>query len=767
MISHKKGSLVSVIVFLLVKVVLPENDFGYEWFSKVSDPKIQCSDSEPKENEQIDPNAQEIFTVAKDCKEVDARWDYNFKSKSKVKKNGEFNGFGSISMAENVKRDLRPEHNNYKFGFRYNKCIIPFDQNIKKISGKFVNDKLEGHVRVDFHSGSFILGFAKASKFVGTLRWFGEDRKLLKLEYVGKQTLTRGEDVASKVLLLIQDHTKVKRLVTQQSSLEKRSLLTENFQQFFSCVQESEDVYHQCYAIDKIQTKVNDCLLTLKQNSQPESQAEKLFSWNLKLDQKIWNNEPKFQECSSEWKTDEITNAIKKWIKSMENTEIDPFWAEDFEGKEPWAQSSEGVVNSISIKFPDLVGRSFGLDPIYSFKVFTQRGDSLEISEEDWNKKDQMKFVAHGKSDAWRQTLLIDGLILNFGSSEPLLMIEETANKPFSVHGKIRQGTLHGNVRRFGRYITDPKSMCSKTIFNGLSFVGRYENGQITGPMWRFVVGNGTIHGIADENGRLTGNRIAYIYPDLETVYLGEFDNGIMVKAQQSTITGYRCINGVLELRFADPTGPFYHFKAPSNETFGDQPLLTDILDDKYLVVKQSNVEHEVADEGAFATRDIPKGTTITLYSGMIFTKHQIDLFNNRTAAARAARNATEDEMWYDSKYHGSLPECQKATITIPVEMGSTDIYRATLGHKLNHQFEPNCAFGGVLDSPRFGFIRAFYTLRDIKKGEELFIHYGYNVEKGPIWYRELYQKLVASKKDQNGVDLSKPDPFAGLRINE
>ncbi|TRY64354.1 hypothetical protein TCAL_03641 [Tigriopus californicus] len=766
MILKDKCTLASVIFFISVKTVLPEDDFASEWFSKVSDPKFQCSASSYEDTEPSDdPNVQEIYKIAKDCKELDARWDYNFKSKSKVKKNGMFEGVASISMAENVKRDLRPEHNNYKFGFRYNKCIIPFDQNIKKISGRFVNDKLEGHVRVDFHSGSFALGYAKGSKFVGTLRWFGEDRKLLKLEYVGKQPSKQSQEEPSTVLLLIQDEYKMKRLLTQQSSLVGRTLLTDNFQPLISCEQESEEIFHQCYVIEKVRSKINDCSIDLKQISQPESDAKKTFSWNLKSDHKVWHGQSKFKECSPEWETEAITDGIRKWIKSMENDKSDPFWAETFENREPWIENSEGLPSTISLRFPDLQGRNFASDPHYGIKITTQHGDSLKIVKENWTEKDRMEFVAQTKSNDWLQTLDIEGRLINFNTDNPLLRLKEPSNKNFYVQGKIRNGQLHGNVRRFGRYITDSQSLCSTTIFSGLSFVGRYDNGQITGPMWRFVVGNGAIYGIADENGRLTGKRIAFIYPDLETVYLGEFDNGIMVKGQQSAITGYRCVNGILELKFSEPSGPFFHFKAPTNETFGDQPLLTDILDDKYIIVKESKVEHEVADEGAFATRDIPKSTTITLYSGMYFTKQQIELYNNRTAAARAARNATADDMWYDSKYHGSMPECQGATITIPAHLGSMDSYRATLGHKLNHQFKPNCAYGGVLDSPRFGFIRAFFTLRDIKKGEELFINYGYSTETGPKWYTELYKKMLESGEIE--TDVPKPNPFGMLEIDE
>ena len=121
------------------------------------------------------------------------------------------------------------------------------------------------------------------------------------------------------------------------------------------------------------------------------------------------------------------------------------------------------------------------------------------------------------------------------------------------------------------------------------------------------------------------------------------------------------------------------------------------------------------------------------------------------------ARNLTKEdpEWWVNTKYHGSVRECG-FTIRIPPSDGPLDKYRATLGHKLNHSFKPNCEYGGVLDTPRFGLTRAFYTNRAIKKDEELFISYGYSVTGGPIWYRELYQKMVDDGENIPEKDLDR-----------
>ena len=45
-----------------------------------------------------------------------------------------------------------------------------------------------------------------------------------------------------------------------------------------------------------------------------------------------------------------------------------------------------------------------------------------------------------------------------------------------------------------------------------------------------------------------------------------------------------------------------------------------------------------------------------------------------------------------------------------------------------NHDFDPNTCYGIFL-SPRFGYIRAVYALRSIRRGEEITVNYGYNVK--------------------------------------
>lgn len=77
----------------------------------------------------------------------------------------------------------------------------------------------------------------------------------------------------------------------------------------------------------------------------------------------------------------------------------------------------------------------------------------------------------------------------------------------------------------------------------------------------------------------------------------------------------------------------------------------------------------------------------------------------------------------------------------IPSQFQSSDNYVATLGHKMNHSFTPNCEFSDLIH-PVFGYIPCTMATKAVKKGEELFVHYHYVLNDCPQWYEDLYNQL-------------------------
>ena len=66
----------------------------------------------------------------------------------------------------------------------------------------------------------------------------------------------------------------------------------------------------------------------------------------------------------------------------------------------------------------------------------------------------------------------------------------------------------------------------------------RFSRGKMTGHVWWSVLGGGWIHGPVDtQTGEVTGDKLMYIYPDMEHVLYGTFRRGAMVSAEPTTVT--------------------------------------------------------------------------------------------------------------------------------------------------------------------------------------------------------------------------------------
>ena len=65
--------------------------------------------------------------------------------------------------------------------------------------------------------------------------------------------------------------------------------------------------------------------------------------------------------------------------------------------------------------------------------------------------------------------------------------------------------------------------------------------------------------GRVDRTGQLTGNRIAYIYPDFMTALVGTFTDGVMESGQEAAITGtVEDEAGIKVPIFSKPEGHFH-----------------------------------------------------------------------------------------------------------------------------------------------------------------------------------------------------------------
>ncbi len=80
-----------------------------------------------------------------------------------------------------------------------------------------------------------------------------------------------------------------------------------------------------------------------------------------------------------------------------------------------------------------------------------------------------------------------------------------------------------------------------------------------------------------DDSWEASGDHLAFIYPDMETSFLGNFKKFVMEEAVEAEVSEVGCNeNGlVVVTKFETKQGPKYFYKPPTNESFGAGPFGT------------------------------------------------------------------------------------------------------------------------------------------------------------------------------------------------
>ena len=156
---------------------------------------------------------------------------------------------------------------------------------------------------------------------------------------------------------------------------------------------------------------------------------------------------------------------------------------------------------------------------------------------------------------------------------------------------------------------------------------------------------------------------------------------------------------------------------------FGLEPTLRDPYESSMVEIRVSNIDG--ANQGLFARQDIEINTVLAFYNG-----------------TKARPEDYEPDTWETNNYKIFDPDdMPDGTIDIPVwaQVTMTDhifififlisfsylygqdtsAYCASLAHKTNHSFLPNCQFL-VFDHPKFGLVPCISTIADINKGDEV-----------------------------------------------
>ncbi|KAM3842564.1 histone-lysine N-methyltransferase SETD7 [Diretmus argenteus] len=254
-----------------------------------------------------------------------------------------------------------------------------------------------------------------------------------------------------------------------------------------------------------------------------------------------------------------------------------------------------------------------------------------------------------------------------------------------------------------------------------LVFKGQYRDNNRCGECYIYYPDRGCVFGEVNKDGEMTGDSLAYIYPDGQTALYGSFVEGELIKARLarlvSTETG--------RMRFdVKPDSPVYSYDKSTSMCIATHSLLPDPYESQRVFVADSLIKG--AGQGLFAKTDVEPDTVMAFYNGVRITHSQVD--------------------GRDWSLNGNTISLDEDTvIDVPPPFDQTERYCASLAHKSNHSFTPNCKYDPYVH-PRFGSIKCVRTLRAVQKDEELTVAYGYDHEpsgknglEAPDWYkREL-----------------------------
>ena len=140
------------------------------------------------------------------------------------------------------------------------------------------------------------------------------------------------------------------------------------------------------------------------------------------------------------------------------------------------------------------------------------------------------------------------------------------------------------------------------------------------------------------------------------------------------------------------------------------------------------------AGEGLFLKVPAKAGSTVAFYNGVRIPPGEVSPVQN--SAYQIYLDWTASRVT-TSEFLDILPQHQ-----------SLDNYCASLGHKINHSFEPNCRWDNI-EHPTFGRVPRIVTMVDLEAGEEVTCHYMINIgeaydHKDFKWYADLWDHMSA-----------------------
>ena len=111
----------------------------------------------------------------------------------------------------------------------------------------------------------------------------------------------------------------------------------------------------------------------------------------------------------------------------------------------------------------------------------------------------------------------------------------------------------------------------------------------------------------------------------MKNVLIGEFEDGVMIKAKPAKVIAERCNDGIKEIKVSAPKSdsPIFEYRRTTRLDIGDQPTTMDPLEKMSVYIKES----QWGDDGLFAKTDIEPNEIVAYYSGIFWNATEMELF--------------------------------------------------------------------------------------------------------------------------------------------
>jgi len=178
-----------------------------------------------------------------------------------------------------------------------------------------------------------------------------------------------------------------------------------------------------------------------------------------------------------------------------------------------------------------------------------------------------------------------------------------------------------------------------------------------------------------------------YLYPDLLTVLEGDYQHGKLKTGRLVKLKGVSKEYGIPVPEISKVCNQrTYSYEPSTANIITKSPMLRDPYEERYVFVSDSSVP--MAGEGLYAKTSLKAGQLCALFNGV------------RQRHLCGVKGDNSNREWSD--YRISVEPDMDMDIRKEHECLSN--YRATLGHKTCHSFNPNAYFAQVWN-PRFGLL--------------------------------------------------------------